>query len=123
MKRALILGLLVCSLSGVTVQRAPAAQISGTTCQLSTPTDLSTISGTVQVVFWAYNPSGGFTKYELYIDGVLAQTLTVSKRMKNGATFLWNTKNYSNGTHTYTVWAYASGSCGKALPFTVYVSN
>src|SRR5262249_4832924 len=67
------------------------------------PTDGSTVTDTkVRVIFYAYD-AGGFDRYELYVDGVLKQTLLSTAR---NPYFTWNAGKGGGGDHTLIVRGY-----------------
>src|SRR5215208_1167704 len=69
---------------------SPAATAGDTTAPviwIVSPTDGSSVSGTkVRVNFYAFD-AGGFDRYELYVDGVLKQTLLPTAK---NPYFTWN---------------------------------
>lgn len=82
------------------------------------PTDGSTVTGTkVRVIFYAYD-AGGFDRYELYVDGVLKQTLLPTAK---NPYFTWNPGKAGNGDHTLVVRGYdLAGNIGTSPQITVY---
>lgn len=83
------------------------------------PTDGSTIAGgKVRVNFYAFD-AGGFDRYELYVDGVLKQTILPTAR---NAYFTWNPgKNGGDGDYTLIVRGYdLAGNVGTSPQITVY---
>ena len=82
------------------------------------PTDGSTVSGTkVRVNFYAFD-LGGFDRYELYVDGVLKQTLLpTAKNMY----FVWSPSRNSSGDFTLIVRGYDhAGNIGTSPQITVF---
>lgn len=123
MRKALPFGLLAVAVALALAFAKPApAQSTWPVCQIQVPTNNSTVSGTVTVGFWYYDPNGGFKKFELWVDGQLAQTLTMSKRLKS-VSFKWNTTTVPNGVHTVWVCVYSSSGEGESAPFTYTVVN
>ena len=83
------------------------------------PTDGSTVSGTkVRVNFYAFD-AGGFDRYELYVDGVLKQTILPTAR---NPYFTWNAgKGGGGGDYTLVVRGYdLAGNVGTSPQITVY---
>ena len=83
------------------------------------PTDGSTVTGTkVRVNFYAFD-TGGFDRYELYVDGVLKQTLLPTAR---NPYFTWNPgKGGGSSDYTLIVRGYdLAGNVGTSPQITVY---
>jgi len=66
------------------------------------PGDGATVSGKVQVIFTAYDPDG-LSKFELYVDGELVQTLLPTSREQY---LSWNSNRVKPGEYELTVRAY-----------------
>ena len=80
-----------------------------------TPTDGSTVSGKVKIAFYSFD-LGGIDRYELYVDGVLKQTLLPTAR---NMYFVWSSRE--SGPHTLLCRAYdRSGNIGTSPEITVY---
>lgn len=83
------------------------------------PTDGSTVAGSkVRVNFYAFD-AGGFDRYELYVDGVLKQTLLPTAK---NPYFTWNPgRNGGDGDYTLIVRGYdLAGNVGTSPQITVY---
>lgn len=83
------------------------------------PTEGSTVSGTkVRVNFYAFD-AGGFDRYELYVDGVLKQTLLPTAK---NPYFTWNPgKGGGDSDYTLIVRGYdLAGNVGTSPQITVY---
>lgn len=83
------------------------------------PADGSTVAGTkVRVNFYAFD-AGGFDRYELYVDGVLKQTLLPTAR---NPYFTWNAVKGGGGSdYTLIVRGYdLAGNVGTSPQITVY---
>ena len=85
------------------------------TVSIGSPTDGTTISGTISVRVTASDDIG-VKKVEFYVDGVLtASSTTASLNVK------WNTRRVTSGAHILQSKAYdAAGNIGASLPLTVY---
>lgn len=87
------------------------------TATIDSPTNGSTVSGTVNVGLTAADNTA-VTKVELYVDNNLVKTFTASPY-----TYSWDTTKVAAGSHTITVKAYdAAGNIGPATA-TVTVQN
>ena len=87
------------------------------TTQITSPTNNSTVSGTVAVTATA-SDNVGITSLEIYIDGALKTSGTSSP-----LNYSWNTSGLS-GSHTIFSKAYdAAGNVGTSTTVTVTVSN
>ena len=88
------------------------------TVWITSPTDGSTVSGAkVRVTFYAFD-LGGIDRYELYVDGVLKQTILPTAR---NPYFTWSTGKNTDGDNTLVVRAYDhSGNVGTSPQITVY---
>lgn len=83
------------------------------------PTDGSTVSGSkVRVNFYAFD-AGGFDRYELYVDGVLKQTLLPTAK---NPYFTWNPgRGGGDSEYTLIVRGYdLAGNVGTSPQITVY---
>ena len=84
------------------------------------PTEGSTVSGTkVRVNFYAFD-TGGFDRYELYVDGVLKQTLLPTAK---NPYFTWNPGKGGGGASDYTLIVRGydlAGNVGTSPQITVY---
>ena len=82
------------------------------------PTDGSTVTGTkVRVNFYAFD-AGGFDRYELYVDGVLKQTILPTAK---NPYFTWNAGKSGGGDYTLVVRGYdLAGNVGTSPQITVY---
>ena len=88
------------------------------TATITSPTDGSTVTGSITVSVTATD-NVGVSEVELYIDDVLFATDNTEPY-----DFLWDTTNYSDGAHELLAIAYdASSNAGQSDPVTVYVSN
>ena len=88
------------------------------TCSITSPTAGSTVSGTVTITA-AATDNVGVTKVEIFVDGALRTTDTVSPY-----TWSWNTTTFANSSHTITAKAYdAAGNMKQAANVTVTVNN
>jgi len=88
------------------------------TCSITSPTNGSTVSGTVTITASATD-NVGVTKVEIYVDGALRTTDTVSPY-----TWSWNTTTFANSSHTITAKAYdAANNMKQASNVTVTVNN
>jgi chitinase len=75
------------------------------------PADNSTVSGKVKVIFTAYDPDG-LTKFELYVDGELVQTLLPTSREHY---LTWNSNPAKSGDHELLVRVYDKlGNVGES---------
>lgn len=84
---------------------------------ITSPSDGSTVSGTVNVNV-AASSSIGVSKVDLYMDGILAATNSVAPY-----SFSWNTTGLS-GAHTLVTKAYdVVGSVATSLPVTVTIGS
>jgi hypothetical protein len=80
-----------------------------------TPTDSSTVSGKVKIIFYSFD-LGGIDRYELYVDGELKQTLLPTAR---NLYFVWSSRE--TGPHTLICRAYdKAGNIGTSPQITVY---
>lgn len=88
------------------------------TVWIVSPTDGSTVTGTkVRVNFYAFD-LGGFDRYELYVDGVLKQTILPTAK---NPYFTWNTGRGGDGDYTLVVRAYdQAGNVGTSPQIIVY---
>lgn len=88
------------------------------TVWIVSPTDGSTVTGTkVRVNFYAFD-LGGFDRYELYVDGVLKQTILPTAR---NPYFTWSTGKGGGGDYILVVRAYdQAGNVGTSPQITVY---
>jgi hypothetical protein len=88
------------------------------TVSVTSPTNGSTVSGTVTVNATA-SDSVGVTKVEFYVDGALRSTDTSSPY-----SYSWNTTTFANSSHTIVAKAYdAANNVGTSSNVTVTVSN
>jgi Big-like domain-containing protein len=88
------------------------------TCSITSPTNGSTVSGTVTITA-AATDNVGVTKVEIYVDGALRTTDTTSPY-----TWSWNTTTFANSSHTITAKAYdAANNMKQAANVTVTVNN
>ena len=88
------------------------------TVWIVSPTDGSTVAGTkVRVSFYAFD-LGGFNRYELYVDGVLKQTILPTAK---NPYFTWSPGRGSGGDYVLVVRAYDhAGNVGTSPQITVY---
>jgi hypothetical protein len=91
------------------------------TTQVTSPTNGSQVSGTVNVTATASDPDDPtVARMEIYIDNVMKASNTNS----NSITYSWNTTTYSNGNHTIYSKAYdAAGNVGTSATINVTVNN
>ncbi len=88
------------------------------TTSITAPANNATVSGTTTISASA-SDNVGVVKVEIYIDSVLAATLTTSPY-----NFSWNTTTVANGTHTIFSKAYdAANNVGTSGTITVTVAN
>lgn len=88
--------------------------------RITSPTDGSIVSGKVQIHFYAFD-LGGFDRYELYIDGVLKQTLLPTAK---NPYFIWSAGRNSVGNHTLLLKGYdRAGNVGVSAPVSVTVGS
>ena len=84
------------------------------------PSDGGSVSGKVPVLFTAFD-SGGISKFELYVDGELKQTILPNARVPY---FVWNSNKDGKGTHELCVKVYdLAGNCGISVSCYVNVST
>lgn len=81
------------------------------------PTESAVLHGAVDIQVQATDDSG-VSKVEVYIDNVLASTLTVAPY-----NYSWNTTTVSDGTHTIKAIAYDTMNQTKEAQVTVTVDN
>jgi thermitase len=85
---------------------------------ITSPINGATVNSTVGVSASA-SDNVAVTKAELYVDGVLASTMTASPYL-----FSWDTTKVANGSHTLQTKAYdAAGNVGTSAAIGVNVSN
>lgn len=84
---------------------------------IQNPADGGTVSGTVTVQVDA-SDDNGVDRVEIYIDDVLAATLTAAPY-----TYQWDTGNVSNGTHTVKATAYDTANRTAEDQVSVNVAN
>lgn len=84
-----------------------------------TPSAGATISGDVPVTAYAAD-NATIAKVELYVDGVLAGTVTSAN---NPFDFTWNSALVSNGTHTLSAKGYDSAGTAGSASVAVTVAN
>src|SRR5437867_1386032 len=102
-----------------------AAKSTGTTVDvtppstsITSPSNGATVGGNVTVTSSA-SDNASVSKVELYIDGKYFATDTTASY-----SFLWNTSNYANGSHSLVTKAYdPTGTVGTSTTVTVTVSN
>ena len=88
------------------------------TCSVTSPTNGSTVSGTVAINATA-SDNVGVTKVEFYVDGTLRSTDTTSPY-----SWSWNTTTFANSSHTIVAKAYdAANNIGPSSNVTVTVNN
>jgi len=87
------------------------------TVTITSPTNAQTVSGTVTIQINASDDKG-ISKVELYIDNVLAATLTAAPY-----TYQWNTTTAANGSHTIKATAYDTVNQTADHQITVSVNN
>lgn len=101
-----------------TFTTAPPPDTAAPTTSITSPTDQSTVSGSITVAAGASDP-GGVAKVEFYLDSVLKSTATVAPY-----TWTFDTTQASNGAHTLLVKAYdASGNVGTSASVAITISN
>ncbi|HEU4507456.1 MAG TPA: Ig-like domain-containing protein [Pyrinomonadaceae bacterium] len=106
---------------GKTNPNGPAQSVADTTAPtvwIVSPTEGSTVTGAkVRVTFYAFD-LGGFDRYELYVDGVLKQTILPTAK---NPYFTWNTGKGGGGDYTLVVRAYdQAGNVGTSPQITVF---
>jgi len=80
-----------------------------------TPSDGTTVSGKVKIMFYSFD-LGGIDRYELYVDGELKQTLLPTAR---NMYFVWSSREA--GPHTLIARAYdKAGNIGTSPQVNVY---
>ncbi len=96
----------------------PAGDTTPPVVWIVSPTDGTTVSGTkVRVTFYAFD-LGGFDRYELYVDGVLKQTLLPTAK---NPYFVWSPGRGGGGDYTLLIRAYdLAGNVGTSPQITVY---
>jgi subtilisin family serine protease len=88
------------------------------TTSISSPSDGTTVSGTVTISATA-SDDVGVSKVEFYVDDVLLATDTTSPYSAS-----WNSTSTADGSHTLTSKAYdAAANVGTSAPVSVIVSN
>ena len=86
---------------------------------LTSPANGATVSGTVTVTATA-SSSAGIAKIELYIDGILATSVSNTTNLS----YSWNTAAVANGSHSLQTKAYdPSNNVGASAVVSVTVSN
>ena len=113
------LNLLISPSTFARTETVTAADTTAPVVWIAAPTDGSTVSGTkVRVYFYAFD-AGGFDRYELYVDGVLKQTLLPTAR---NPYFTWNAgKGGGSSEYTLIVRGYdLAGNVGTSPQITVY---
>jgi thermitase len=104
--------------SAVTVTTQALADTQAPVTSISSPLAGATVNSTVGVSASA-SDNVAVTKAELYVDGVLASTMTASPYL-----FSWDTTKVANGSHTLQTKAYdAAGNVGTSAAIGVNVSN
>jgi len=97
---------------------APSTDQTPPTTAITSPSDGSTVTGTVTVVATATDDVG-VSKVELYVDGALKATDTAAPYQ-----FAWATAGVPNGNHTLQTKAYdAVNNVGTSATVTVNVNN
>ena len=88
------------------------------TVWIVSPTDGSTVAGTkVRVTFYAFD-LGGFDRYELYVDGVLKQTILPTAK---NPYFTWSPGRGDGGDYILVIRAYdRAGNVGTSPQISVY---
>ena len=88
------------------------------TVWIVSPTDGSTVAGSkVRVNFYAFD-LGGFDRYELYVDGVLKQTILPTAK---NPYFTWSPGRGDGGDYILIVRAYdRAGNVGTSPQISVY---
>lgn len=82
---------------------------------VTSPTNGTTIKGTSQNISFSATDNVAVTKLQLIIDGTVMVTTTSSS-----ATYTWNTRSVSKGSHTIKAVAYdAAGNIGTSTTVTV----
>ena len=88
------------------------------TVQITSPTEGSTVSGTVNIQATA-SDNVGVSRVVFYIDNV-----AVGEDTSSPYQYSWDTTTYTNGTHTLKAKAYDSaGNVGESVIVTVNVNN
>lgn len=95
----------------------PVSDTTAPTISISSPSDGSTVSGTVSVTT-STSDNVGVAKVEFYIDNVLASSVTASP-----FNYSWNTLTASNASHTVKAVAYDAANNSTSSSKTVSVSN
>jgi hypothetical protein len=100
---------------------APQAHAAALTVQTKTPTPGSTFGG---IIVWEASVSGGTpTRVEFLIDGALKWTEGAAPYRYNGDTGTLDTRTLSDGTHTFTVRAFASTGQAYTSNSTMTIAN
>src|SRR5215471_4583302 len=86
--------------------------------KISSPLAGATVSGAAVAVSGTASDNVGVTKVELYVDGVLYTSTTVS-----AFSFSWNSTTKANGSHTLMVKAYDAANNTGSASVSVNVSN
>ena len=99
----------------VNVKNLTVADATAPTVSVTSPGDGTTVSGTVKINVQG-SDNVGVTRMELFLDGKLFGTTTLST-----ATFSWNTRRASKGEHQLQSYAYdAAGNIGGSSVVRVY---
>lgn len=94
---------------------SPAGDTTPPEIWIVTPSDGSTVSGKVKIMFYSFD-LGGIDRYELYVDGELKQTLLPTAR---NMYFVWSSRE--TGAHTLICRAYdKAGNIGTSPQVNVY---
>jgi len=101
----------------VTIKNSIADTAAPTTA-ITLPVNGSKVSST-QKINATCTDNIGVTKLEVYLDGLLACTVT-SSNMPSSVAFTWNTTTLTAGSHTLQTYAYdAAGNVGESAVVTV----
>jgi len=102
----------------VTVKNSVADAIAPTVA-ITLPANGAKITALLQRVNVTCSDNVGVTKLEVYLDGVLACTVTAPS-IPPSVAFIWNTMGLPAGSHTLQVYAYdAAGNVGESAVVTV----
>ena len=105
------------SSSSVTIKNSVADTVAPTTA-ITLPVNGSKVS-LLQKITAICADNIGVTKLEVYLDGLLACTVT-SSNMPSSVAFSWNTTTLNAGSHTLQTYAYdAAGNVGESAVVTV----
>ena len=102
----------------VTVKNASTGDTVAPTVAITSPANGTKVSNQQKIVVTS-SDNVGVTKLEVYLDGVLACTVTAPS-IPPSVLFTWNTMGLPAGTHTLQTYAYdAAGNVGQSAVITV----